>query len=243
LGKSNKQERQSARKRAEREARIRAAKRRKRNQILAVVGVLVLLLIGGLLATRDGGGGSSLASGGPGCDGVGTGSTEYTEAPEMTIDTSKSYHATMTTNQGVVEIDLYADKAPKTVNNFVTLACDGFYDGLTFHRIIPDFMIQGGDPQGTGAGGPGYQFEDEFDPTLNFDKVGLLAMANSGPNTNGSQFFITVAETPWLNQKHTIFGEVTSGYEIVETISKMGKDANDRPNTPVTIDKIEITTN
>lgn len=242
MGKSNNLQRQSPRKRAEREARKRAAKRRRRNQIIAVVGVLVLLLIGGLLLTRVGGSGSSLASGGPGCDGVGTGSTGYTEAPEMTIDTSKNYHATMTTSQGVVEIALFADKAPKTVNNFVTLACDGFYDGLTFHRVIPDFMIQGGDPQGTGSGGPGYQFEDEFDPSLNFDKVGLLAMANSGPNTNGSQFFITVAETPWLNQKHTIFGEVTAGYEVVEAISKVDKGANDKPTTPVTIDKIEITT-
>lgn len=220
---------------------MRAAKRRRRMQLLTIVGVLALLLVGGgLIAVLNGG--SSLASGGPACEGVATGSKTYQEAPPMSIDTSKTYKASMTTSMGVVEIDLYADKAPKTVNNFVTLACDGFYDGLTFHRVIPDFMIQGGDPQGTGSGGPGYQFEDEIDPSVTFDKVGLLAMANSGPNTNGSQFFITVAETPWLNQKHTIFGEVTAGYDVVEAISKVDKGAGDKPNTPVTIDKIEITT-
>ena len=125
-------------------------------------------------------------------------------------------NATLHTNHGAIEVELYPDEAPKTVDNFVKLARDGFYDGLIFHRVIPDFMIQGGDPTGTGSGGPGYQFEDEF----NQHKVdrGALAMANAGPNTNGSQFFIVTADAcPWLDGKHTVFGRVTSGLEIADT--------------------------
>src|ERR1700710_3292612 len=117
--------------------------------------------------------------------------------------------ATMPTSEGPITIELFEEDAPKTVANFKKLAGDGFYDGLAFHRVIDDFMIQGGCPLGTGTGGPGYTFEDEFHPELQFDKPYLLAMANAGPGTNGSQFFITTAETPWLNRKHTIFGEVT----------------------------------
>jgi cyclophilin family peptidyl-prolyl cis-trans isomerase len=147
--------------------------------------------------------------------------------------------ATLHTNHGAVELELFPDDAPKTVDNFVSLARDGFYDGVIFHRVIPDFMIQGGDPTGTGTGGPGYQFEDEF----NQHRVtrGALAMANAGPNTNGSQFFIVTAEaTPWLDGKHTVFGRVTSGMDVVDRISEVDRDANDRPREPVTIERVEL---
>lgn len=142
-------------------------------------------------------------------------------APAMTIDTSKTYLATFTLAKGgEFVIELFDDEAPITVNNFVTLAREGFYDGTTFHRVIDDFMAQGGDPTGTGTGGPGYSFADEFDSGLTFDRPGLLAMANSGPNTNGSQFFITFVETPHLNNKHTIFGEVIEGMDVVNGITR-----------------------
>lgn len=144
------------------------------------------------------------------------------------------------TSEGSFTIDLFGDKAPKTVSNFITLAKDGFYNGLIFHRVISGFMIQGGDPQGNGTGGPDYKFEDEFDDSLTFAKPGMLAMANSGPNTNGSQFFITVAATTWLNNKHTVFGQVTEGYNVVEKISKVQVGASDKPVETVTIKKIEI---
>jgi cyclophilin family peptidyl-prolyl cis-trans isomerase len=147
--------------------------------------------------------------------------------------------ATLHTSEGAIEVELYPTDAPKTVENFVKLSRDGFYEGVIFHRVIPDFMIQGGDPTGTGMGGPGYEFEDEF----NQHRVvrGALAMANAGPNTNGSQFFIVTAEaTPWLDGKHTVFGKVTSGMDVVDRISEADRDANDRPRTPVTIDRIEL---
>jgi cyclophilin family peptidyl-prolyl cis-trans isomerase len=147
--------------------------------------------------------------------------------------------ATLHTSEGAIELELYPDDAPKTVENFVKLSRSGFYEGVIFHRVIPDFMIQGGDPTGTGTGGPGYEFEDEF----NQHKVvrGALAMANAGPNTNGSQFFIVTAEaTPWLDGKHTVFGRVTSGMDVVDRISEADRDANDRPRTPITIDRVEL---
>jgi cyclophilin family peptidyl-prolyl cis-trans isomerase len=147
--------------------------------------------------------------------------------------------ATLHTSEGPIEIELFPDDAPKTVANFTKLAGEGYYDGLTFHRVIPDFMIQGGCPEGTGTGGPGYTFEDEF----NDHKVvkGALAMANAGPNTNGSQFFIVTAEaTPWLDGKHTVFGQVTSGQDVVDRISVTDRDARDRPTPPITIDKVEL---
>ncbi len=150
-------------------------------------------------------------------------------------------HATFHTSEGPIEIELYPEAAPKTVESFAKLAADGFYDGLIFHRVIPDFMIQGGCPHGTGTGGPGYQFEDEF----NDHKVvkGALAMANSGPNTNGSQFFIVTAEaTPWLDGKHTVFGQVVSGQDVADRISLVDRDGRDKPTTPVTLDRVEITT-
>lgn len=148
-----------------------------------------------------------------------------------------TYVATMKTSKGDIVIELYADKAPKTVTNFVLLAKSGYYDGLTFHRVIPDFMIQGGDPTGTGAGGEsifGSEFEDEKND-ISMDR-GVLAMANRGPNTNGSQFFIIQAAdgTPWLQGKHTAFGRVTKGMDIVDAITKVERNANDKPTTPVT---------
>jgi peptidyl-prolyl cis-trans isomerase B (cyclophilin B) len=147
--------------------------------------------------------------------------------------------ATMHTSEGTIELELFPEDAPKTVGNFTKLAGDGFYDGVTFHRVIPDFMIQGGDPTGTGSGGPGYTFEDEF----NDHRVikGALAMANAGPNTNGSQFFIVTAdECSWLDGKHTVFGRVVRGQDVVDRISQVDRDGGDKPRTPVTIDRIEL---
>jgi peptidyl-prolyl cis-trans isomerase B (cyclophilin B) len=147
--------------------------------------------------------------------------------------------ATLHTNHGPIEVELHDDDAPKTVENFRKLAADGFYDGVVFHRVIPDFMIQGGDPTGTGMGGPGYTFEDEF----NDHKVerGALAMANAGPNTNGSQFFIVTAEaTPWLDGKHTVFGRVTGGMDAVDAISQVETDASDKPHEAVVIERVEL---
>jgi len=148
-------------------------------------------------------------------------------------------NATLHTNHGPIEVELFDDDAPKTVENFRKLAQDGFYDGVTFHRVIPDFMIQGGDPTGTGMGGPGYAFEDE----INHHKVerGALAMANAGPDTNGSQFFIVTAEaTPWLDGKHTVFGRVTSGMDAVDSISATETDANDKPREAVVIERVVL---
>jgi cyclophilin family peptidyl-prolyl cis-trans isomerase len=150
--------------------------------------------------------------------------------------------ATLHTSEGAIELELYPDDAPKTVENFVKLSRDGFYEGVIFHRVIPDFMIQGGDPTGTGMGGPGYEFEDEFNqhPVAR----GALAMANAGPNTNGSQFFIVTAEaTPWLDGKHTVFGKVTSGMDVVDRIAGADRDDNDRPRTSITIERVELADN
>ena len=147
--------------------------------------------------------------------------------------------ATMKTTEGAIELEFFDEDAPKTVENFRRLAADGFYDGLTFHRVIKDFMIQGGCPQGTGTGGPGYTFEDE----INQHKLvrGALAMANAGPDTNGSQFFIVTAEScPWLDGKHTVFGQVTDGVDVVEKLQGVATGAGDRPTEPVGIESIEL---
>ncbi len=141
---------------------------------------------------------------------------QYASAPAMSIDPKKKYTATFETSRGNIVIDLFADRAPVTVNNFVVLAKDGFYDGLVFHRVIPDFMVQGGDPTGTGRGGPGYKWNDERAALSIPHEVGSLSMANAGPNTNGSQFFITHIATDWLNGKHAVFGKVRSGQEFVD---------------------------
>jgi peptidyl-prolyl cis-trans isomerase B (cyclophilin B) len=147
--------------------------------------------------------------------------------------------ATLHTNHGAIAIELFDEDAPKTVENFLKLARDGFYNGVIFHRVIPDFMVQGGDPTGTGSGGPGYQFEDEF----NDNKVvrGALAMANAGPNTNGSQFFIVTTEAAsWLDGKHTVFGRVTDGMDVVDAISALETDARDRPREDVAIEHVDV---
>jgi peptidyl-prolyl cis-trans isomerase B (cyclophilin B) len=147
--------------------------------------------------------------------------------------------ATLHTNHGAIELELFEGEAPTTVENFRKLAEDGFYDGVIFHRIIPDFMIQGGDPTGTGSGGPGYSFEDEF----NERRVvrGALAMANAGPNTNGSQFFIVTADAcPWLDGKHTVFGQVTTGMDVVDAISAVATDSADRPSEDVVIERVDL---
>jgi cyclophilin family peptidyl-prolyl cis-trans isomerase len=157
----------------------------------------------------------------------------------MKIDQDRKYAATMQTSCGTMVLELFADQTPVTVNNFVTLARDGFYDGLTFHRIVPGFVIQGGDPKGDGTGGPGYRFEDEFVKSLTFDRPGLLAMANSGPNTNGSQFFITLGPAAHLNGKHTIFGEITEGKDVLDTIAGVRLNG-ETPAEPVYIEKVTI---
>jgi peptidyl-prolyl cis-trans isomerase B (cyclophilin B) len=147
--------------------------------------------------------------------------------------------ATLHTSHGAIRLELFDDDAPKTVESFRTLAADGFYEGVIFHRVIPDFMIQGGDPTGTGSGGPGYTFDDEF----NEHRVvrGALAMANAGPNTNGSQFFIVTADAcPWLDGKHTVFGRVTDGMDVVDAISQVERDASDRPREAVSIERVDL---
>jgi cyclophilin family peptidyl-prolyl cis-trans isomerase len=148
--------------------------------------------------------------------------------------------ATFTTNRGDFKVELFEDRAPATTRNFIDLAEKGFYDDLTFHRVIQGFMIQGGCPQGTGTGGPGYSIKDEFHPELRHDSAGVLSMANAGPNTGGSQFFITLEATPWLDDKHAVFGRVTDGLDVVERIGKERTGAQDRPVEPVVMEKVEI---
>ena len=165
---------------------------------------------------------------------------QYSAPPAMQIDANKNYSATIETSRGKIVVDLFAKDAPKTVNNFVFLAREKFYDGTTFHRVIPDFMVQGGDPKGTGTGGPGYKFEDETRGNPNKHKVGSLSMANAGPNTNGSQFFITLGPTPHLDNRHSVFGEVVDGLDVVKKIGRVRTGAQDRPATDVVINKVTI---
>jgi len=158
--------------------------------------------------------------------------------PSGNLDTSKTYRARFKTERGDVAVELYAQQAPLTVENFVNLARAGYYDGTTFHRVIPDFMAQGGDPTGTGRGGPGYTFRDEFSPQLQHDAAGVLSMANAGPGTNGSQFFITLVPTPHLNGRHTVFGRVVEGMDVVNSIRE--RDPMSDPNPGDRIETIEI---
>jgi cyclophilin family peptidyl-prolyl cis-trans isomerase len=158
--------------------------------------------------------------------------------PSGALDTSKAYRARFKTDRGEIVVDLYADKAPLTVENFVNLSRSGFYDGTTFHRVIPGFMAQGGDPTGSGRGGPGYQFGDEFSPQLRHDGPGVLSMANAGPGTNGSQFFITYGATPHLDDKHSVFGRVVEGMDVVQSIRE--RDPGRDPNPGDRIETIEI---
>ena len=160
-------------------------------------------------------------------------------APSGALDTTKTYTARLKTERGDIVIELYADRAPRTVENFINLARSGFYDGTTFHRVIPGFMAQGGDPTGTGTGGPGYQFGDEFHPTLRHSGAGILSMANAGAGTNGSQFFITLGPTPHLDNKHSVFGQVTEGMEVVRSIRERDPQRDREPGDR--IESIEIT--
>jgi cyclophilin family peptidyl-prolyl cis-trans isomerase len=166
-------------------------------------------------------------------------SKQYSAPPAMVIDVKKRYSALFRTDAGEFEIELYADKAPKTVNNFVFLAREGFYNGVTFHRVIPGFMAQGGDPTGSGRGGPGYQFADEFHPALRHNAPGILSMANAGPGTNGSQFFITFSPTPHLDNRHTVFGRVIKGMDVVLSIPERDPARATRPGTKISFLEIK----
>ncbi len=165
---------------------------------------------------------------------------QWKNPPPMTIDTRKTYTAALKTELGDIIVHLYADKAPAVVNNFVFLAREQFYDGVTFHRVIANFMAQSGDPTGTGTGGPGYRFADEFHQELRHDGPGVLSMANAGPNTNGSQFFITHVATPWLDGKHAVFGKVTSGMDVLNSIPPRDPGKAGVPGTRIhTIEIVE----
>ena len=163
---------------------------------------------------------------------------QWSKPPEMQIDLTKDYKAILHTDKGDIQIDLFEKKVPNTVNNFIFLAKEGYYDGTIFHRVILNFMAQGGDPTGTGAGGPGYNFRDEFDRELKHNKPGILSMANAGPNTNGSQFFITHVPTPWLDGKHSVFGEVEDGMDVVFSIPP--RDPINPEYEGVKIESVEI---
>lgn len=162
----------------------------------------------------------------------------YNRPPEMALKPGHDYHANLVTEKGTVTIKLFAEEAPETVNNFVFLAREGYFDGTTFHRVIEGFMAQGGDPTGTGAGGPGYSIRDEFHPDLRHDRPGVLSMANRGPNTGGSQFFITHVATPWLDDRHAVFGEVVEGMEVVSSIRERDPQSDREPGDR--IERVEI---
>jgi cyclophilin family peptidyl-prolyl cis-trans isomerase len=166
--------------------------------------------------------------------------TESTTETKVEKKSEEIVKIKIKTSVGDIDADLYAAEAPRTVGNFVTLAKKGFYDGIIFHRVIPNFMIQTGDPTGTGRGGPGYQFADEFSPKLVHDKAGVFSMANAGPNTNGSQFFITDAPTPHLNGRHSVFGQVTQGLDVVKKIANAPRDSQDKPLERVAMEKVII---
>lgn len=165
---------------------------------------------------------------------------QWATAPQMEIDTAKTYRVTIETSKGNIVLDLYPKFAPKTVNNFVFLTRQGFYDGVSFHRVISNFVVQGGDPTGTGSGGPGYRFEDEVKGNPLIHETGVISMANAGANTNGSQFFITEVPTPWLDRKHSVFGKVTKGMDVVKKIAAVDRDGNDKPLTPVKMTKVTV---
>lgn len=162
----------------------------------------------------------------------------YGGPPEMTLKSGVDYHANILTEKGRVRVRLFPEQAPVTVNNFVFLAREGYFDGTTFHRSIADFMVQGGDPTGTGTGGPGYRITDEFHPDLGHDRPGILSMANAGPNTGGSQFFITRVATPWLDGRHAVFGEVVEGMEVVNAIRD--RDPGRDPEPGDRVERVEI---
>lgn len=163
---------------------------------------------------------------------------KYDRQPEMALDSNKDYYAVLHTDKGAIKIKLFAQEAPITVNNFVFLARDGYYDGTTFHRVIRNFMVQGGDPTGSGMGGPGYKIKDEFHPKLRHSKPGILSMANAGANTGGSQFFITHTPTPHLDNRHAVFGEVVEGMDVVNAIRERDPQRDSRPGDK--IERVEI---
>jgi cyclophilin family peptidyl-prolyl cis-trans isomerase len=165
-------------------------------------------------------------------------SKQWAKTPEISLDPNKKYSAVFKTDKGEITVSLYSSKVPRTVNNFVFLAREGFYDNTIFHRVIADFMVQGGDPTGTGMGGPGYKFNDEFDSSLRHSGPGVLSMANAGPNTNGSQFFITHVATPWLDNKHSVFGQIVKGLDVLFAIP--ARDPNQRNSPAVTLKTVEI---
>jgi cyclophilin family peptidyl-prolyl cis-trans isomerase len=162
----------------------------------------------------------------------------YDRPPEMALEPGYEYYANFVTEKGSVRVRLFAEEAPETVNNFVFLAREGYFDGTTFHRVIEGFMAQGGDPTGTGTGGPGYSIADEFHPDLRHDRPGMLSMANRGPNTGGSQFFITHVATPWLDDRHAVFGEVVDGMEVVNALRE--RDPQQDPEPGDKIERVEI---
>lgn len=162
----------------------------------------------------------------------------YNSPPEMTLVPTNEYYANLVTGKGEIRVRLFAEEAPETVNNFVFLAREGYFDGTTFHRVIKDFMVQGGDPTGTGTGGPGYRIRDEFHQDLRHDRPGILSMANAGPNTGGSQFFITHVATPWLDDRHAVFGEVVEGMDVVNAIPERDPQRAGEPGEK--IERVEI---
>jgi cyclophilin family peptidyl-prolyl cis-trans isomerase len=166
---------------------------------------------------------------------------QWNKSPEFLLDLKKKYQAVIHTELGDITVELFAEKTPTAVNNFVFLSEQGFYNGTIFHRVIKDFMVQGGDPTGTGRGGPGYRFRDEFHPTLKHDKPGILSMANSGPGTNGSQFFITHVPTPWLDNRHSVFGAVTEGMDVVNKIPARDPQKPEYPGIKILSIEIKIT--
>jgi cyclophilin family peptidyl-prolyl cis-trans isomerase len=235
---------QSVRMRAKR--RAEEARKKRNDQLrfaaLAVVTVVVLgaavFLVTRLRSSDSAAAGSEVDFGDPGplaAIAPADRNNNYSEPPAMTIDTNKNYEAVIRTEKGDMRLQLYAKDSPLTVNNFIFLARQGYYDGTVFHRVIAGFMAQGGDPTGTGSGGPGYAFADELDNGLTFDQAGVLAMANRGPNTNGSQFFITFVPRPDLNGGYTIFGELTEGQDVLNSLTKV----DPQNPTGVTGDKIE----
>lgn len=244
----------AARKAEEAKAKQDAEQRRQLYTYAAIgAAVLLALVLLAVVLPRLGGGSDSAENGSSSSEGAAMAADRavadlapaerngfYSSYPDTVIDESKRYEATVVTEKGDIVIELFDDAAPLTVNNFVFLANEGFYDGTTFHRVLEDFMAQAGDPSGTGSGGPGYSFGDEVDNGFAFDRAGLLAMANAGPGTNGSQFFITYAETPWLTGNHTIFGEVLDGMDVLNELTL--RDPNTAPSfTGDLIERIEIT--
>lgn len=165
--------------------------------------------------------------------------TSFPKAEEV-LEAGKEYRARVDTNKGTMVLELYASQVPQTVNNFVFLALNQYYDGIVFHRVLEDFMAQTGDPTGTGTGGPGYQFADEFDPTLSHEGKGVLSMANAGPGTNGSQFFITFVDTPWLDGRHSVFGRVIAGADVLDAITRIDPSQRNPGATPDRMERVEI---